>query len=168
LKKSNGKIWPYAIGISIALVFCGSILTIVIASKLPVEKSDTYMMGYHQADASANELIKARIAFDKKYKVEYIQDKFSVNDSTIKYKVTDLDSNPVDNAKLVLVITRPNTRDFDQEVVKPTVDDGVYTFSSIKLPKEGRWNIMAKINVDDLQRFHNVKVDTRDKKVTEY
>jgi len=168
LKKSNGKVWPYTIAISIALVFGASIATIMVASKLPVEKSDAYMMGYHQVDANVNELIEAKIAFDKKYKIEYIKDKFTVNDSIIKYKITDMNSKPVDDAKIVIVLTRPNTRDFDKEVIKPTVKDGVYTFSSIKLPKEGRWNIMAKINVGDLQRFYNVKVDTRDNKVTEY
>ena len=69
---SNGRIWPYAIGGSIILIFGACVATVIIANKLPVEKSDTYMMGYHQADAKANELIKARIAFNKSYRVEYI------------------------------------------------------------------------------------------------
>ncbi|MEA2099618.1 MAG: FixH family protein [Campylobacterota bacterium] len=168
MNKSNGRIWPYAIGISIILVFGACIATIVVATTLPVEKSDQYMMYYQEADANANELIKARIAFDKKYKIEYITDKFCVDDSIIKYKVTDLNSNPVNNAKLLVVVTRPNNHKHDQEILNPTVKDGVYQFSSIKLEKEGRWDIMAKINIDNLQRFYNVKVDTRDKKVSEY
>ena len=65
----NGKIWPYAIGTAITAVFGACVLTVVVANKLPVEKSDTYMMEYHAADASANELIKARIAFDKKCQI---------------------------------------------------------------------------------------------------
>ena len=168
MSKSNGRIWPYAIGTSIILVFGACVATIVVASKLPVEKSDTYMMGYQQADANANELIQARIAFDKKYKIKYITDKFSKESSVIKYKVTDSNSNVVNNAKLVVVVTRPNSRKFDIEIANPTVKDGIYTFSTTQLPKEGRWDIMAKANIDDLQRFYNVKVDTRDKKVTEY
>ena len=168
MSKSNGRIWPYAIGTSIVLVFGACVATIVVATTLPVEKSDTYMMGYQQADASANELIQARIAFDKKYKIEYITDKFSKESSVIKYKVTDINSNIVNNAKLVVVITRPNSRKFDIEMKNPAVKDGIYTFSTTALPKEGRWDIMAKANIDDVQRFYNVKVDTRDKKVTEY
>ena len=168
MNKSNGIIWPYAIGISIMLVFGAGIATIVVATKLPVEISDTNMMSYQEADANANELIEAKIAFDSKYKLEYIRDNFSVNDSIIKYKVTDIDSNVVNDAKIMLIVTRPNTHKYDQEILNPVVKDGVYTFSSIKLKKEGRWNIMAKINVGDLQRFYNIKVDTRDKKVTEY
>ena len=168
MKKSNGKIWPYAIAISIALVFCASILTIVVAVKLPVEKSDAYMMGYQEADANANELIEARIAFDKKYQIEFIKEKFSLNDSTLQYKVIDTNGNLVSNAKIVIVITRPNVHEFDRELKEPTISNGIYEFSAIKLPKEGRWNVMAKINVDKEQRFFNVKLDTRKEKVIEY
>ena len=39
--KSNGKIWPYAIAISIFLVFIAAVATVIIANKLPVEDSDT-------------------------------------------------------------------------------------------------------------------------------
>lgn len=167
-KISSGMIWPYAIGISITLVFGAGIATIVVATKLPVEKSDTYMMDYQIADASANELIKARIAFDKKYKVEYITDGLSQDSSIIKYKVTDLNSNPVNNAKLKVVITRPNNHKYDQELINPSVKNGIYTFSSVKLEVEGRWDVMAKINVDNLQRFYNIKADTRFKEIKEY
>jgi len=150
------------------LVFVAAIATIVISTKLPVEKSDLYMMDYQDADAQANELIQARIAFDKNYKIEYLTQQFSTKSSVIKYKLTDINSNIVNNANLIVVLTRPNSRKFDIKMDNPTVKDGVYTFSTIELPKEGRWDIMAKISVDNLQRFYNVKVDTRDKKVTEY
>ena len=165
---SNGRIWPYAIGGSIILVFGACVATIIVANKLPVEKSDTYMMGYHQADAKANELIKARIAFNKNYKVEYITDGLSLDSSVIKYRVTDLNSNPVDSATLKVVVTRPNNHKHDQELINPTVENGVYTFSTITLPQEGRWDIMAKVNVGELQRFYNVKADTRAKEAFEY
>jgi len=165
---SNGRIWPYAIGTSIILIFGACVATVIVANKLPVEKSDTYMMGYHQADALANDLIKARIAFDEKYKVSYIASGLSLDNSTISYKVTDLDSNPVNDAKLNIVVTRPNNHKHNQELDNPNVENGIYTFSSVKLPLEGRWNIMAKINIDELQRFHNVKADTRTKEAKEF
>jgi len=168
LNKSNGKIWPYAIGLSIFLVFIAAVATVIIAQKLPVEKSDTYMMGYHEADAKANELIQARIDFNKKYKIEYITESLHVEGSVIKYKVLDLDNNPVNNADLKIIVTRPNNHKHDQELNNPVVENGVYTFSKITLPKEGRWDIMAKVNVDNLQRFYNVKTDTRSKGAYEY
>ena len=164
----SGKIWPYAIGISITAVFGACVATIIIANTLPVEKSDTYMMGYHQADAKANELIKARIEFDKKYKVQYVTDSLSLDESVIKYKVSTYRGNIVDNAKIIVVVTRPNNHKHDQELSNPTVSNGVYTFSKISLPVAGRWDIMAKVTVNDVERFYNVKADTRAKEVYEY
>jgi len=168
LSKSNGRIWPYAIGISIILVFGACVATVIVANILPVEKSDTYMMGYHEADAKANELIQARIDFDKKYKINYVTDGLNVDSSVIKYRITDLKSQAVQNAKIEVVVTRPNNHKHDKKLESPSYLDGIYTFSPIKLPMKGRWDIMAKVSVDDVQRFYNVKADTRDKDAYEY
>jgi len=159
----SAKIWPYAISASILMVFGFAITTIVVTSTMPVEKSDAYMMYYQEADASANELIEARIAFDKKYNVKYITDGLTTQSSVIKYRVTDKESQPVNNAKIKVIITRPNNHKNDQELNSYKYSDGVYIFNNIKLPLKGRWNIMAKVNVGELQRFYNVKVDTRNK-----
>lgn len=164
----SGKIWPYAIGGAIVFIFSACMVTIVVANTLPVEKSDTYMMNYHEADAKANDLIKARIAFDKKYKIQYLSDGLSVDNSIIKYKVTNLSGKNVDSAKIKIIITRPNNHKDDQELLNPDEKDGVYTFRDIKLPIEGRWNIMAKVQVGELERFYNIKANTREKKVYEY
>lgn len=168
MSKSSGIIWPYAIGASIIFIFGACVATVIVANTLPVEKSDTYMMGYHEADAKANELIKARIAFSKKYNIEYLTDGISSENSVVKYRVTDLNSNPVDNAIIKVVVTRPNNHKHDQELNNPTVENGLYTFNPITLPQEGRWDIMAKVNVEDVQRFYNVKADTRSKEAYEY
>jgi nitrogen fixation protein FixH len=165
---NSTKIWPYAIGASILLVFGFAVATIVVTSTMPVEKSDIYMMYYQEADANANELIEARIAFDKKYNVEYITDTLSKKSTVIRYKVYDKNFNPVNSAKIKVIITRPNNHKDDQELNNPTVENGIYTFAPTTLPKEGRWNVMAKVNVDDLQRFYNVKADTRTKEALEY
>ena len=168
MKKSSGIIWPYAISISIIFIFGACVATVVIANKLPVEKSDTYMMGYHEADASANELIEARIAFDKEYNIEYINEGLSLDGSTIKYRVTDKDSNGVNDAKVKIVITRPNNHKHDQTLESFSVNDGIYSFEDIKIPIEGRWDIMAKINVGKLERYFNIKADTRKDEIVEY
>ena len=165
---SNGRIWPYAIGGSILFIFGACIATLVITSKLPVEKSDTYMMYYQEADANANELIEAKIAFDRKYKIEYITDGISCESTSLKYKVTNLEGVAVENAKIKVIVTRPNNHKNDQELNNPTFENGVYTFSSITLPLKGRWDVMAKVNVDEVQRFYNVKADTRAKEAFEY
>lgn len=168
MSKNSGRIWPYAIGASIVLIFGACVATIVVANKLPVEKSDTYMMGYHEADAKANEILKAAIDFNKKYKVEYITDEFEMQNCVIKYRVTDINSNPINNANIKVIITRPNNHKHDQELKNPTILDGVYTFEPLKLAQEGRWDIMAHVSVENLQRFYNIKTDTRSKEVVEY
>jgi len=168
MKKSSGIIWPYAISISIIFIFGACVATVVIANKLPVEKSDTYMMGYHEADASANELIEARIAFDKEYNIEYINEGLSLDGNTIKYRVTDKNSNGVNDAKVKIVITRPNNHKHDQTLESFSVNDGVYSFEDIKIPIEGRWDIMAKVNIGKLERYFNIKADTRKDEIVEY
>lgn len=168
MSKNKGRIWPYGIGVSIILVFGACVATIVVTNKLPVQNSDTYMMGYHEADDKANELIEARIEFNKKYKIEYITDGLSTKGSVIKYKVTDIKSNPVNDATIKIVITRPNIHKYDQELKNPSIKDGIYTFDKTILEKEGRWDIMAKINIADSHRFFNVKADTRQKEAYEY
>ncbi len=168
MNMSNGRIWPYAIGASILLVFGFAVTTIIVTSTMPVEKADAYMMYYQEADANANKLIEARIAFNKKYKIEYVTQGLSCENSVIKYRVTDLNNNPVSDAQLKVIVTRPNNHKYDQELTNPTYKNGIYTFSSIKLPQKGRWDIMAKVNVGKLQRFYNVKADTRTAKVVEY
>ncbi len=167
-KKNSGRIWPYAIAASIILVFGFCVATIVVSMKLPVEKSDTYMMNYHEADASANELIKSQIAFDKEYVIKYVTDGLNTQNSILKYKILDKDNNPVNEADMVVVVTRPNNHKYDQELTNPKVQDGIYTFESIELPKEGRWDIMAKVNIGDKSRFYNVKADTRYSEAFEY
>ncbi|MEA3227788.1 MAG: FixH family protein [Campylobacterota bacterium] len=165
---NNGRIWPYAISASIIFIFGACIATIMVSVKLPVEKSDTYMMGYQEANVEANNLIKSRIEFDKQYQIKYITDNFNLKDSVIKYSVSDIDNNPVNSAKLKIIITRPNNHKNDQEIIDPKIENGIYSFSNIDVPLEGRWDIMAKISIDDKERFYNIKADTRKKEFKEY
>jgi len=168
MKINSGKIWAYSIAGAIMLVFGFCVATVIITSTLPVENSDTNMMYYQQADANANKLIKAKIAFDKKYKIEYQTESINLESSVLKYRISDLDNNPVDTAKIKVIITRPNNHKFDQTLENPSFVDGTYVFDSVTLPVAGRWDIMAKVNVGELQRFYNVKADTRAKEVFEY
>lgn len=166
--KSSGKIWPYAIGISIILIFGACIATVTVAGTLPVQKSDTYMMDYHEADAKANDILNAAIEFNKKYKIECVQNILKTKDGVVKYKITDIDSNPVNTAKIKVIITRPDSRQYDMELKEPSIENGVYTFNISELPKEGRWDIMAKVSIDAFERFYNIKTDTRNSQIVEY
>ena len=166
---SSGKIWPYAISIAI-LTFAGAIVFSItlILKEAPVHKSDAYMMGYHHADLRANELIQARIDFNKKYKIAYETEFLAQEGATLKYRVRDLEGNPVNNANLKVVITRPEHHRYKQELVNTSIENGIYSFSNFTLAEPGRWDIMAKVTVGELERFYNVKADTRNKELREY
>jgi len=161
--KQSGRVWPYAIGISITLVFGFCVATIVVTSKADIQESNAYMTYYQDADAKANELIQARIAFDKNCKIEYIDTDLKESGSVVKYKISDTELNAINSAKLKVLVSRPETHLYDQELTNPKVENGVYTFNNVKFPKAGVWNLIAKVNVGDLERFYNIKADTRSK-----
>ena len=165
---SNGRIWPYTITFLIIMVFGFCVATIIVANTLPVESSDSYMTNYQDANENANKLIQSRIDFNSKYKIEYKSDNITSKGTVFRYKITDMDLNPVENAKIKLIITRPNKHKYDLELNNSVFENGVYSFPTTLLPKEGRWDIMAKINVGEFQRFYNFKTDTRTTKIVEY
>ncbi|MGB5964002.1 MAG: FixH family protein [Sulfurimonadaceae bacterium] len=167
-KESQGKIWPYAIVISILLIVAASVMTVIIALDHPVEMSDSNMQDYHHYDKNANEFIQAKIAFDKKYKITYASEMLDLNGAVVAYKVTDTSGASVNRAKLDIVLTRPDNQDSDIILDNPTVENGLYTFEAGKLPLEGRWNIMAHVIVDENERYYNLKADTRYPKAFEY
>jgi len=167
-KKSSGRIWPYAIGMAITLVFSFCVMTIIVTAKADLQLSDNYMTKYQDADANANEFIKAKIAFNKKYKVSYVNNGLNQNGTDLTFKITDLQGNPVSNAKLVLAISRPETHLFDKKLENFVQKDGIYSFKNLKLGKAGKWNFITKITIGDDYRFLNIKADTRNKKYSEF
>lgn len=164
----SGKIWPWAIIIAIFLVIGAGALTVTKALENPVQESEIYMRYYQHTMKDMNDIIKARISFDKKYKISFITDQISSNTTTLKYKITTINGDPIDGAKLMVRLTTPYDHNSDIDLANPSVKDGVYTFETVKLPKEGRWNIMAKVEIGDFSRYYNLKADTRYPQTTEY
>jgi nitrogen fixation protein FixH len=161
--------WPYGIALSFVLVFALIVMTIIVASDNKVEDADLYMQNYHLADANANEIIMAEIAFNKKYSVSFATEKLDPKGTVIAYKLTDKLGNPVTDAEMEVVVTRPNTHAYDITLKNPVVSvDGIYAFDTVALPVEGRWDIMAKINIGNNYRYYNLKADTRYSNVFEY
>jgi len=164
----SGKLWPYGVGIAITLVFGFCVATIVVTSKADIQPSDAYMVKYQEADSKANELIEARIAFDKKYKINYITNSIGAKNTEIKYELKDVEGNPVNNAEILVAISRPETSEFNQKLENPVVENGIYKFSGAKFPKAGVWNIIAKVQVGNDYRFYNIKADTRNPRAYEF
>ncbi len=159
--KNSGKKWPIIIAVSIVLVIGLCVLTIKIALDNPVEPSNYGMQGYHEYDENINEIINAKIAFDKKYFLSLITPQITEKSSVIEYTLTDKAGKAVNNASIEVVLTRPDEIKHDINLSNPTIEEGKYTFSPIDLPKAGRWDIMAKVSVGNDQRYYNIKADTR-------
>ncbi len=166
--KSQGRVWPYAIVLSILFIVAASIATVVVAVKNPVEMSDMDMQGYHHYDANANDIIAAKIAFDKKYSIVYASKELNQENAVIVYKVSDKEGIVVKDAKINIVMTRPDNRDSDIVMDTPKIENGFYVFEAGKLPLPGRWNIMAHIIVDGYERYYSLKADTRYPNAFEY
>lgn len=168
VNKNAGKKWPWIIGLSIIAVIGFSIITIKMALNNPVEMSEYGMQSYHTYDDNVNDIINAKIAFDQNYTITFLTPQLFEKKSVLVYQVRDKSGNAINNAKVEVVLTRPDSTHFDVNLSSPTVSEGRYTFNAIDLPKVGRWDIMAKVSVGDKQRYYNLKADTRNPNTFEF
>ncbi len=166
--KSQGRIWPYAIVISILLIIAASAWTVYVAIQHPVEMSDMDMQNYHHYDANANDIISAKIAFDNKYTLTYHSHSFDQSNAVVSYLLVDKSGRPVNDAKMNIIVTRPDNHKNDLPLDQPKVENGVYTFEVGALPLAGRWNILTRIVAGNDERYFNLKVDTRNNGAFEY
>ena len=164
----DGLHWPIGVITSVILIIIACAVTIYVALLQPVQEDADMMLGYHNLDAGANDMIVAGIKFNSKYKLTYIGQGVSLEGSSIAYKVEDINANPVNNAEVKVVLSRPVIEEDKIELENPHVENGVYTFENVKVTKKGRWNILARVTVNEDFRHMNLKSDTTDKDVYEY
>lgn len=168
MSSNPGKKWPWIIIGSIFALLGFVFWTVSTAINNPVQLSDINMLGYHDVDRNANAMIKAKIAFNKKYTLEYVTEQFTPEAATVKFKINEVGGQAVNSADIVIKLTRPNTHDFDMEVPLKSVQNGIYTFETVSLPKAGRWDIISRIAIGDDVRYLNLKADTRYVNVFEF
>ncbi|MFA6760557.1 MAG: FixH family protein [Sulfuricurvum sp.] len=169
MKKDSGKIWAYSITISIILIFFASVATVFISVvKAPVAESDLYMTNYHDADDRANEIIKQEVAFNKLYNIAFVTKEFQKDDLTISYRVEDKQGRSVEGAKFTLLLTRPDNNKDDIELGSYSYDGEIYSFEKLDLPREGRWDLIAKVSVGELERFFSIKATTLKDEIVEF
>jgi len=164
----DGLQWPIGVIASVIFIIIACAFTIYVALLQPVQEDADMMVGYHNLDAGANDTIIAGIKFNRKYKLTYIGQGVSLEGSSISYKIEDINANPVNNAVVKVVLSRPVIEEDKIELENPHVENGVYTFENVKVTKKGRWNILTKVTVNEDFRHMNLKSDTTDKDVYEY
>jgi len=163
----SARIWPYAIGGSIIMVFGFCVATVMVTKNANIQETNEYMTNYQSAEKNANDYINNRISFDKKYKIKYVASKLD-DTSDIFFKVTDLNNKSVENAKLTILVSRPETHEYDLKLQNSIYANKVYTFKDVKLPKIGIWDIITKVEIGKDSRFYNIKIDTRNTEFSEY
>lgn len=168
MDKDAGRKWPIIIGLSIVGIIGLSIATIKVAIDNPVELSDYGMQNYHLYDANANAIIQKKIDFDRQYDIAFTAPQIHEKGTVLSYRLTDKSGEAVNNAQFEVVFTRPDTVKSNVDALVATVEEGVYTFHSVDLPKPGRWDILAKVTVGEDERFFNVKADTRNSIISEF
>ncbi len=168
MNKDAGRKWPVIIAVSIVGVIIACVVTIKVALEHPVEMSDYGMQNYHAYDANVNEIIAEKIAFDRQYSIAFVTPRITEKGTVISYRVTDREGNAINDATIDVVLTRPDTTDYNIDLDAPSVADGTYTFAPVDLPKAGRWDILAKVHMNDVQRYYNLKADTRNSETFEF
>jgi hypothetical protein len=148
--------WPHSIAFILLLGVIACAWTIKIALDNPVEMSNMFMQKYQNVDDNINELILSEKKFDSKYTIKMLNDNLRVGKNIISLELRD--SELVQNATLIALITRPETTKFDQVIENVNFVDGQYKIENIDITKTGRWILRVQIKINDLITFKNFEL----------
>jgi len=172
-KDNSGKFWPYMILGFLAIGITLGYWTIKSAINMPVRESNAFMKKYQEADKGANEILEANTKFDAKYKLEItgLQDSsfkpknlkrkshkyFELQkNNKITIEVKSKDNSVVADAKIVLLLTRPQTSMDDKIYNNIKFKDGKYIVNNIKIEGFGRYILRLKISKDDAIKYKDI------------
>ncbi len=150
------SLWPYGIILSIFVIIGACVWTIVIALDNPVEMDTYYLKKYQHVDRNINDIQKKQKEFFSKYEVKYDFDTLKMDKpNEVSFSVIDkVTQKPLEKANITLLITRPDTNKFNQELNVTQAKNGKFIFSNIVVNKIGRWQFKAMIRANNMQGFH--------------
>ncbi len=168
----SGKYWPYLI---LGFIFIGLFLgfwTVRSAISMPVHESDAYQKKYQDADNNINKILEAQQRFDARYvlkPVGFNPSSFKPKDYEIKhgkvvaltsgmvmrYRITDLSGQAIDDANVTLLVTRPQTGAEDQTFQNLKGDNGTYSTPRVTLKNPGRYLLKLRTQIGDAIGFLN-------------
>jgi len=163
---SEKSYWPHMIvgflGIGIMLGYW----TVSSAINMPVNESNAFQTKYQQADMHINEIIEAQERFDARYKVKLVGAKestFKPNEflkrshgkiialqkhNVLQYSVQTLSGEPVDDANVTFLLTRPHTVVDDQKMSVGNDKANAYLVT-FDLEKPGRYTLRLRVQKGD-------------------
>lgn len=152
--KTERNYYPHAIvGMLLGMVVaCG--WTVKIAMNNPVEMDTFYMEKYQKVDQNINQILELQEKFNAKFDLAYSTEKFTMGDNSITLKLTDKSGQVVNNANVMLMLSRPDSNKENRQISPSKVENGNYTFGPFDIQKEGRWQILSKIDIGEFKGYH--------------
>ena len=152
--KNERSYYPYVVvGMILAcVVACG--FTVKIAIDNPVEMDTFYMEKYQKVENNINEIMELQGKFDAKFNLAYSTEKFQIGQNSITLKLTDKSGEPINNAHVTMMLSRPDSNKANQEFTSSHAENGNYTFGPFEITKPGRWQILSKIEVGEFKAYH--------------
>lgn len=152
--KTERNYWPHTVvGMILGcVVACG--WTIKIALDNPVEMDTYYMEKYQKVDQNINEIIELQAAFDKAFNLTYSTEQFVMGQNTMTLKLTDKSGKAINNATIMMMLSRPETNKDNKQMKPSNVENGLYTFGPFEIGKPGRWQILSKIEMGEFKGYH--------------
>lgn len=157
--KTERNYWPHAIvGMILAtVVACG--WTIKIAMSNPVEMDTFYMEKYQKVDQNINEIMELQEKFNAKFDLRYSTESFVIGKNSFSIKLLDkANGKEIENAKITLLLSRPETNKDNKEMQPSKIENGNYIFESIETLKPGRWQILTKIEIGEFKGYSKYEV----------
>ena len=157
---SEKNYWPHFIIALVVFAIALGVWTVRVAVDNPVQLDNSFMMKYQDVDNNYYKIEQAARNFDKHFTFTFQNKKLKVGKNLLVFEVKTKDGKPVENAKVEVLVTRPDTTKYDKQL-QAKYSDGKYV-AIVDLGLEGRWDIAVKVTIDDnTYRFFKFKRSTR-------
>lgn len=153
--KNERNYWPHTvIGMIVACVIaCGWTIKIAVMDH-PVEMDTFYMEKYQKVDQNINEILELQAAFNAQFDLTYSTEKFALGKNSMVISLKDKKGNAVENAKVTMMLSRPDSNHENQQLSPSSIQNGEYHFGPFEIAKVGRWQILSKIEVGEFKGYH--------------
>lgn len=152
--KSEHTYYPHVVvGMIIGCVIACA-YTVKIAIDNPVEMDTFYMEKYQKVDSSINTILELQEKFNAKFDLAYSTEKFEMGQNSITLKLTDKSGQPVNDAGMTMMLSRPDSNKENKQLSPSKVENGNYTFGPFEITKPGRWQILSKIELGEFKGYH--------------
>ncbi|MBL0687494.1 MAG: FixH family protein [Sulfurospirillum sp.] len=158
--EKNRNYWPHSIVAVLIFMVFACAMVVKLAMDNPVQMDNYYLEKYQQVDENINKIREKQKIFEENFTLDYKTKKFTMGISnSFEMSIINIkDKSIVKNADIRLVISRPDTNEFNQEIRLKSTKDGTYVFNGIKADKPGRWQVLTKIKIGEKSSFNKHEV----------